>query len=162
MTQQQHPMVHLLEQDPRYPLEAYQFVREALSYGQQVLGYGEAHGAEGGEGPSENPFLAALSDEARQSGVEEEDEPRVEQHLTGQQLCEAIRQHALEQYGYMAKVVLNSWGVHSTGDFGEIVYNLIRVGWMKKSDSDRREDFDDCYDFCEAFERHFEITIPKE
>ncbi len=162
MTQQQHPMVQLLHEDPRYSLEAYQFVREALSFGQQVLGYGEAQIAEGDE-ESTNPFLAALAEEARKhSGDDDDDDPRIEQHLTGQQLCEAIRQHAVEQYGLMAKVVLNSWGVNSTGDFGEIVYNLIRVGWMKKSDDDRREDFDDCYDFGEAFEQQFEFSLPKE
>ena len=42
--------------------------------------------------------------------------------MTGQQLCEAIRQYALEQYGLMAQCVLNSCGVYTTGDFGEIVY----------------------------------------
>ncbi len=48
-------------------------------------------------------------------------------------MCEAIRLYALEQYGYMAKTVLNSWGVHNTGDFGEIVFNLIRIEQMKKT-----------------------------
>jgi uncharacterized repeat protein (TIGR04138 family) len=60
----------------------------------------------------------------------------------------------------MAKVVLNSWGVYTTGDFGEIVYNWIRLGEMKKSEHDRREDFDDVFDFNEAFQQHFEITLP--
>ena len=63
----------------------------------------------------------------------EEQEAAAERHLTGQQLCEAIRLYALDQYGYMAKCVLNSWGVHNTGDFGEIVFNLIRVGLMRKN-----------------------------
>lgn len=81
-----------------------------------------------------------------------------EPHITGQQLCEAIRQYALEQYGFMAKTVLNSWGVHSTSDFGEIVYNLIRIKHMKRSKSDRREDFDDCFDFANAFEPVFELS----
>ena len=163
----QHPLVELLAEDPRYSLEAYQFVREALSYGQQVLGFGESRPA-GDDAPPVNPFLAALAEEGLKQ-LEEvgdeldelselSDEPRVERHVTGQQLCEAIRLHALEQYGYMAKVVLNRWGVTSTSDFGEIVYNLIRLGWMKKSDADRREDFDNCYDFSEAFERQYEFT----
>ena len=158
----EHPLVELLQEDPRYSLEAYQFVREALSFGQQVLGYGDEQVAEDDESPPANPFLAALAEEARKHLDENDDEPRLERHLTGQQLCEAIRQHALEQYGYMAKVVLNSWGVTSTSDFGEIVYNLIRLGWMKKSDGDRREDFDDCFDFSEAFEQKFEFTTPQE
>ena len=84
--------------------------------------------------------------------------PCPDAHLTGQQLCEAIRLYALEQFGLMTRVVLASWGIHSTSDFGEIVYNLIDIGMMKKSDTDRREDFEDVFDFEEAFQRHFKIT----
>jgi uncharacterized repeat protein (TIGR04138 family) len=73
-------------------------------------------------------------------------------------LCHAIKEYALEQYGFMAKTVLNSWGIFNTGDFGEIVYNLIRVKEMRKSKSDRREDFDNQYIFEEAFEPKFELA----
>ena len=166
----QHPLVELLEQDPRYSLRAYQFARDALDKGQKVLGYGDSQPSE--DDPPANPFLAALSEEGMSELDDMDDdlseldelagEQRVERHVTGQQLCEAIRLHALEQYGYMAKVVLNRWGVTSTSDFGEIVYNLIRLGWMKKSDSDRREDFDNCYDFSEAFEQQYEFTAPRD
>ena len=50
-----------------------------------------------------------------------------ERHLTGQELCEAIRQYAVEEFGYLAKSVLNSWGVYKTRDFGNIVFNLIEI-----------------------------------
>ena len=126
-TEKIHQIVELLQQDQRYHIEAYQFVREALEYAQEVLKM-PAQGCEG------------------------------EQHITGQQLCEAIRQYALEQYGFMAKTVLNNWGVYCTGDFGEIVYNLIRIKYMKRSKSDRRQDFDDCFDFSTAFEPIFELS----
>lgn len=142
MPEEVHPIVKLLRKDPRYTIEAYQFVRDALSYAQEVLGMGCEH-------------------EAEEEFEEEPARPRVERHLTGQQLCEAIRQYALEQYGYMAKVVLSRWGVTKTGDFGEIVYNLIDVGLMKKSADDRREDFEDVYDFDTAFQQQFQITMPK-
>ena len=63
-----------------------------------------------------------------------DEEPAAAQHhVTGQELCEAIRRYALDQYGYMAKLVLNNWGIRSTGDFGEIVFNLIRIGRMRKT-----------------------------
>jgi uncharacterized repeat protein (TIGR04138 family) len=61
----------------------------------------------------------------------------------------------------MAKLVLNSWGVANTGDFGEIVFNLIRIGRMRKTRQDRREDFDDVYDFDTAFRQDFRITPPE-
>ena len=83
-----------------------------------------------------------------------------ERHVTGQELCEAIRRYALEQYGYMAKTVLNSWGLKKTGDFGEIVFNLIRVGQMRKTPSDTRVDFDNLYDFDVALKQDFKITPP--
>ncbi len=127
----------LLEEDRRYTLEAYQFVREALAFAHDDL---QMRGEE-------------VTDESEGSG-------EVEQHLTGQQLCEAIRQYAIEQYGYMTQVVLKSWGINSTGDFGEIVYNLINIRMMKKSPHDRREDFDDVYDFEQAFREDFKITPP--
>jgi uncharacterized repeat protein (TIGR04138 family) len=134
-------IVKMLREDPRYSFEAYSFVGESLAYAQHVLEMGTEQPAEDEDGDPED---------------------RTERHLTGQQLCEAIRLYAIEQYGFMAKMVLNSWGVHVTGDFGEIVYNWIRIGEMKKSDNDRREDFDDVYDFDEAFLQHFEITIPEQ
>jgi uncharacterized repeat protein (TIGR04138 family) len=81
--------------------------------------------------------------------------------LTGQQLCDVIRLYALEQYGLLAQGVLNSWGVFETGDFGEIVYNLIRIGRMKKSEEDRREDFDDVYSFDTALNQSFRFTMPE-
>ncbi len=58
----------------------------------------------------------------------------------------------------MAKTVLGTWGIHNTGDFGEIVYNLIQIKQMKKSKSDKREDFDNVYDFENAFLPVFELT----
>jgi uncharacterized repeat protein (TIGR04138 family) len=137
MSGQPHPIFQLLQRDPRYKLEAYQFVRDALAYAQDELGMGRPH------------------------AIREDEEPPADAHLTGQQLSEAIRSLALEQFGLMARVVLDSWGIHSTADFGDIVYNLIDIGLMKKSATDRREDFDDVYDFQEAFDRQFKIAPPE-
>jgi uncharacterized repeat protein (TIGR04138 family) len=136
-----HPIVRLLHDDRRYKLEAYQFVRDALAYAQDVLKLGQAQAA----------------DPAADDATTDEGEAPAERHLTGQELCGAIRQYALQQYGLLAKTVLNSWGLHTTSDFGEVVYNLIRVGLMRKSKTDRREDFDDCYEFATAFVEEFRI-----
>ena len=82
---------------------------------------------------------------------------RRERHLTGQQLCEAIRVYALNQFGYMAKVVLRSWGVDKTDCFGDIVYNMIEIGLMKKSERDSKSHFDGVFDFEEEFDTNFDI-----
>lgn len=139
-------MAELLREDRRYEFDAYVFVFEALSYAQNVLGLGFENASDPLEGHAQD---------------EQEEPEGPQQHVTGQELCEAIRQYALKQYGYLAKTVLNSWGVHHTRDFGEIVFNLIRIGRMRKTNEDRREDFDDVYDFDTAFRQEFEIR-PRE
>jgi uncharacterized repeat protein (TIGR04138 family) len=154
-----HPIVELLKEDDRYSFDAYVFVFEALNYAQNVLQMGneipsEMH-AQDLEDEIENASAAAPEDESSE-------EEQVERHVTGQQLCEAIREYALHQYGYMAKDVLGSWGVKGTGDFGEIVFNLIRIEQMRKTPHDRKEDFYDVYDFDTAFRTGFKITLPKE
>ena len=99
------------------------------------------------------------------SDDDEDDTPapgrQAPRHLTGQELCEAMRVFALEQFGMLAKCVLNSWGVKSTSDIGEIVYNLIQIGEMRKTPADRREDFDDVFDFDEGLVKSFKITAPR-
>ena len=94
---------------------------------------------------------------AQEMTPQEESKTEGEPHLTGQELCEAIRLFAIDQYGYMSKTVLNNWGIHDTGDFGEIVYNLIDIGMMKKSDTDQREHFVNVYSFEKAFVEDFQI-----
>ncbi len=140
------PIIELLRQDKRYRFEAYVFVFEALRFAQESLELGR---------PCESEPVAGQNQEPS------EEEHRAERHVTGQELCGAIRQYALEQYGYMAKTVLNSWGIHTTGDFGEIVFNLIRIGRMRKTREDRREDFDDVFDFETAFRQEFKIKPPE-
>ncbi|MGD9634646.1 MAG: Minf_1886 family protein [Pirellulales bacterium] len=130
-----HPLAELLRRDKRYHLDAYVFVFDALRYAHEQLGMGRSPGS------IEDTVVA--------------DEIEEDRHITGQQLCEAIRLYAMKQYGGLAKSVLNHWGVNSTGDFGEIVFNLISIGQMRKTDSDRREDFDHVFDFSDAFRDSF-------
>ncbi|MBI4601524.1 MAG: hypothetical protein HY721_06125 [Planctomycetes bacterium] len=77
---------------------------------------------------------------------------RGNQHVTGKELLEGIRQYALEQYGCLARMVLENWGVYATEDFGEIVFNLVEFDLMGRQESDSKEDFREVYDFSEAFD----------
>ncbi|MBI4566622.1 MAG: hypothetical protein HY716_18245 [Planctomycetes bacterium] len=72
-------------------------------------------------------------------------------HVSGRELLEGIRDYALEQFGGLASLVFECWGVHATDDFGEIVFNLVEAGLMGKTENDRREDFRNIYDFGDAF-----------
>jgi uncharacterized repeat protein (TIGR04138 family) len=74
------------------------------------------------------------------------------QHVTGQELLEGIRQFAIDQFGCLARTVLETWGVRATDDFGEIVFNLVEHDLMGKQDSDSKDDFHDIYDFGEVFD----------
>ena len=76
-------------------------------------------------------------------------------HITGQELLAGIREFALQQFGPMTKMVLEEWGVRCCSDFGEIVFNMIEVSWLAKTDKDSRADFAPGYDFDEAFRKPF-------
>ncbi len=139
MTDDSFSLYQIVNQDPRYPIEAYWFVREALAYAADSMELGSHAYNEDGD-------PEATAQRAQR-----------ERHLTGQQLCEAIRRYALNQYGYMSKVVLKNWNIEETGCFGDIVYNMISVGIMKKSSRDKRSHFDQVFDFNEVFEADFQI-----
>ena len=138
MDQVNQPFLNLLKTDRRYKAESYAFVYETLDYAQRVLHLGKAAKNE----PIPKEVMA---------GHAELPESEPSHHITGQDLCVAARDYALLQYGPLAKMVLDSLGIHSTDDIGEIVYNLIDIGMMRKTSEDRREDFNNVYNFETAF-----------
>lgn len=80
-------------------------------------------------------------------------------HVTGRELLEGIRQYATENFGFLARTVLAEWGVTSTRDFGEIVFNLVEAGLLSRTDKDTIADFEDVFDFGEAFEKEFKRSL---
>jgi uncharacterized repeat protein (TIGR04138 family) len=72
-------------------------------------------------------------------------------HISGTQLCDGLRELALQQWGRLAAEVLRRWGITSTRDFGEMVFVLVEAGLLGKQDEDRIEDFVAVYDFEQAF-----------
>lgn len=80
-------------------------------------------------------------------------------HVTGQELLDGIRQFALKEFGPMAALVLEEWGITSCPDFGEIVFNMVDVGLLARTEQDRREHFQNGYDFTTAFRKPF---LPKD
>lgn len=79
-------------------------------------------------------------------------------HVSGNELLDGIRRYAIEQFGPMAKSVLNYWGIQKTDDFGRIVFALVEAGVLRKQPNDRIEDFKNVYDFEEAFDKGYEIA----
>jgi uncharacterized repeat protein (TIGR04138 family) len=130
----------LVAHDPRYHRDAYLFLREALDFTQKSLGRTQPEAAPpaGSPKPRKKP---ATHEPAH--------------HVTGQELLEGLRQYALQQFGPMALMVLNEWGIHRCEDFGEIVFNMVDHRLLGKTDKDSRDDFKGGYDFDDAFRKPF-------
>ncbi len=80
-------------------------------------------------------------------------------HVSGKELLEGIRSLVLERFGPMSLTVLKHWGVKKTVDFGEIVFNLVNSGLLKKTEEDKISDFKDAYDFKEAFVEGYKLHL---
>ena len=76
-------------------------------------------------------------------------------HVSGQELLGGIREFALAQFGPMTITVLEEWGVRQCKDFGDLVFNMVETGWLAKTDKDTPDDFQNGYDFNEAFRHPF-------
>ena len=90
--------------------------------------------------------------ELKKRAGERDEKPR---HVSGKELLDGLRAFALDQYGPMAKTVLNSWGITRCRDFGDIVFNLIEYRVFSKTEADRPEDFEGLYSFDDAFVKPF-------
>jgi uncharacterized repeat protein (TIGR04138 family) len=81
-------------------------------------------------------------------------------HVSGPELLEGLRQYALKEFGPMVVTVLDSWGIHSSEDIGNMVFNLIGAGIFGKTEKDSIEDFRNVYDFQEVFVKPFAPEKP--
>jgi len=80
-----------------------------------------------------------------------------DRHVGGRELLEGIREYAADQYGPMADVVFERWGIGAAPDFGEIVFNLVDAELLSRRATDSRLDFVDTVDFRDEFaQRHRE------
>ena len=118
--------VSAIEDDGRYPLEAYRFLQEGLEYAVRRT-----------HGPSafEQPAVSSIASDPR--------------HVDGGQLCLSLRELALARWGPLARTVLNAWGVHSTRDFGEMVFVLVANEFLHKTEQDTLSDFEHVFAFGE-------------
>ncbi|MBI3817870.1 MAG: hypothetical protein HY286_04205 [Planctomycetes bacterium] len=105
-------------------------------------------------------LLEALEYTMRLHGREKKEGP--ERHVGGVELLEGIRRFALHQFGPLAPVVFEHWGVRRTEDFGAMVFRLVDAGHLSRQDSDSMHDFADGYDFQDAFVKNYKIEIPEQ
>ena len=127
-----HPEItDIIRRDGRYAYEAYEFVFEALSHTQQMVGRVPV----GGEAPGE------------------------EHHVSGKEILEGAVDLAREEFGFLARTVFHQWGLRRTDDLGEIVFNLIEAGLLSKTDTDNRADFHDVFDLDRALSEGYAIRL---
>lgn len=121
----------IVEEVGLYPIEAYQFVSEGLHYTVEKL-----------KGAAPQP-------------------PQGSRHVSGQELSHGLKEFALQQWGLMARVVLERWNITRTEDFGRIVFALVENGWLSKTDEDSLEDFKNVFDFRSTFDKDYRIGCGK-
>lgn len=100
---------------------------------------------------------AGLAHTVEQLHAETADDPEANHHVTGQQLCEGLREFALKEWGLLAHTVLTRWNVTTTYDFGRIVFALVEYKHMAKTEDDTIEDFRNVFDFKTAFDANYKI-----
>ena len=82
-------------------------------------------------------------------------------HVTGEELLTGIRELLLDKFGPMTLSVLEFWGIKSTEDFGNIVFNLVNHKVLSKTEDDTIESFKNGYDFKEAFGIEYQRLLEK-
>src|SRR5207245_9338315 len=97
MTMHHAGLAEMVQRDPRYAYEAYQFVFEALQHTQKMLG--------------------------RMPREAERGEEKAQHHVSGPELLDGIRDLALKEFAVMARTLFRLWAIHSTGHFRQIDFD---------------------------------------
>ncbi len=79
-------------------------------------------------------------------------------HVSGPELLSGLIEYAHSEYGSMASVVLDSWGIRESEDIGSMVFNLIEVGAFGKSEEDSPADFSGDIDLKKALQEPYHPT----
>jgi uncharacterized repeat protein (TIGR04138 family) len=153
-----------------YPEEAYHFVREGLSYAVNLV-----HGPESPAHVAVLKYMARhkltieelieryergeLSAAIRAAIADAGGSERLNRHVSGAEMCWGIREYAQQRWGRLARLVLSTWNLKTTYDFGRLVFAMIDVDLMQKQPSDSIEDFRDVFEFAEVFENSYRIPV---
>lgn len=78
-------------------------------------------------------------------------------HVSARECADAVLDAAAARFGLLGDVVLEDWGIHTSGDIGRIVYALIEGGRVSAAEDDAIEDFDDLFRVEEIFPARYRI-----
>ena len=124
-------ILELCRESPHFAYEAYEFVCDAVTFTMNRLGRGNADTAV----------------------------PTPDQHVSGAELLRGVCDLAIREFGMMAPVVFKQWGVRTTDDIGTMVFNLIKVDLLSRSDRDAPEDFHELFDLHRTLAESFELML---
>ncbi|HAI10729.1 MAG TPA: hypothetical protein DCM28_03435 [Phycisphaerales bacterium] len=127
------PSIYEIAQQTRYPVDAFIFIQRGLDFTVRRI-----HG-----------------DVPKDLDPEDDSTNR---HVSGQELCEGLREFAISQYGLMARTVLRRFKIYATEDFGHLVFAMVDAGAMRKTEEDSIADFVDVYDFSDAFGSELQLS----
>jgi len=82
-------------------------------------------------------------------------------HVTGEELLKGISDFLLDKFGPMTMAVLDGWGIKTTEDFGNIVFNLVERRVLSKTEEDSIESFRNVYDFNTVFRDGYHKRLQK-
>lgn len=116
---------HIRRVDDRYPLDSYIFLLKSLDY---VV----------------EKEKNSIKEEENISTIDDIPYPTTEssQQVDADVLVKGFCEYAQQEWESMAPFVLKQWNIQFPLDIGSMVYNLIGVGILGKSESDKFEDFD--------------------
>ena len=158
----------LVKRVGEFPEEAYHFIREGLGVAVDCV-----HGPESPAQKAVMHYLfknkidlldltelheqGALDDAVVEAIEEAGGFEKINRHVSGGDLCWGLRNYAQQRWGKMARIVLNKWNIHSTADFGRIVFAMIEVDLLQKQPGDSIEDFYNVFDFEQGFDGSYKI-----
>lgn len=116
---------HIRRVDDRYPLDAYIFLLKSLDY---VV----------------EKEKNSIKEEENNSTIDDIPYPTTapSQQVDADVLVKGFCEYAQQEWESMAPFVLKQWNIQFPLDIGSMVYNLIGVRILGKSESDKFEDFD--------------------
>src|SRR6185503_8398483 len=76
-------------------------------------------------------------------------------HVTPRELAEGVRAVELREWGLLARTVLATWNIRTSGEIGDLVFNLIEKKLLVAGAEDSRAQFEDAFDFYEGLDRAF-------
>ena len=82
-------------------------------------------------------------------------------HVSGDELLDGMKELLMDKYGPLAISVLEHWGIKSTDDFGNIVFNLINGKVLSKTEEDNLESFRDRYNFETVFKSDYRKRLAR-